>query len=178
MELIDYVFEKQLDRFVIVFLDDVLVFSKTLQEHEKQMRDVLSILRENRLYAKKEKCYLVRTEVEFLGHRLGADGLAKEISKTKAIQEWPPLKSKSEVRQFLGLAGYYRKFVDGFSEIAAPLTQLTGETVHFEWGEVEAAAFRRLKQELLKDTVLALPDATKPFVMHTDASEYAVGAVL
>jgi hypothetical protein len=178
MELMNYVFEKQLDKFVIVFLDDVLVFSKDLKEHERHMRDVLQILRENRLYAKGEKCDLVRREVDFLGHRLGADGLAKEVSKTEAIEKWPQPKSKSEVRQFLGLAGYYRKFVKGFSEIAQPLTRLTGSTVQFQWEEREERSFSELKRVLVEEVVLALPDSTKPFVINTDASEHALGAVL
>jgi hypothetical protein len=96
MELMNYVFEKQLDKFVIVFLDDVLVFSKNLHDHERHMRDVLKILRVNRLYAKMEKCDLVRREVEFLGHNLGAEGLAQEVSKIEAVQKWPQPKSKSE----------------------------------------------------------------------------------
>ena len=178
MELMNYVFEKQLDKFVIVFLDDVLVFSRDLKQHEQHMRDVLKILRENRLYAKKEKCDLVRREVEFLGHNLGENGLAQEASKTEAVQKWPQPTTKSEVRRFLGLAGYYRKFVDGFSEIAAPLTRLTGDTVAFEWNEAEEKSFRALKQALVTAPVLILPDATKPFVIYSDASNVAIGAVL
>ena len=178
MELMNYVFEKQLDRFVIVFLDDILVFSKDLKQHEQHMRDVLQILRTERLFANKKKCDMVRKEVGFLGHNLGEHGLAQESSKTEAIQRWPQPTTKSEVRQFLGLAGYYRKFVHGFSEIAAPLTRLTGETVKFEWNKAEEQSFQALKHALMKAPVLVLPESTRPFVMHTDASNHALGAVL
>lgn len=178
MELMNYVFEKQLDRFVIVFLDDVLVFSKSIEEHERHMKEVLQILREQRLYAKLEKCDLVRRSVEFLGHQLGEEGLGREKGKTEEIEKWPPPKNKTEVRQFLGLAGYYRKFVQGFSEVAQPLTRLTHNEVKFEWGEAEQKAFELLKGALRTAPVLALPDASKPFVMNTDASGTAIGAVL
>jgi hypothetical protein len=178
MELMNYVFEKQLDKFVIVFLDDILVFSKDLKQHEQHMRDVLQILRTEKLFANKKKCDMVRKEVGFLGHNLGENGLAQEASKTEAIQKWPQPATRSEVRQFLGLAGYYRKFVHGFSEIAAPLTRLTGETVKFEWNKAEEQSFQALKHALMKAPVLVLPESTKPFVIHTDASNHALGAVL
>ena len=142
------------------------------------MKEVLTILRQQRLYAKKEKCDLVRSEVEFLGHRLGANGLAQEQEKAKAIKEWPTPTSKKEVRAFLGLAGYYRKFVARFSDIAGPLTDLTRDDVQFKWGGEEESAFHALKEALETAPVLMLPDATKPFVINTDASEYALGAVL
>ena len=178
MELMNYVFEKQLDKFVIVFLDDVLVFSKDLQTHERQMREVLQILREQRLYAKLEKCDLVRKEVEFLGHLLGEDGLRQETGKVQSIKDWKTPKEKSEVRAFLGLAGYYRKFLKGFSEVARPLTDLTRDEVEFQWGPREEEAFVALKEGLESAPTLALPDMDKPFLINTDASSYAMGAVL
>ena len=178
MELMNFVFENQLDRFVIVFLDDVLVFSKSLLEHEKHMKEVLQILRDQKLYAKMSKCDLVRDEVDFLGHRVGRDGLSQEKDKTAAVTAWETPKSRTEVQQFLGLAGYYRKFVKNFADIAAPMTHLTGSTVEFKWGEAEQQSFEQLKKALVEAPVLALPDMTKPFVMHTDASMRAIGAVL
>ena len=178
MELMNFVFEAQLDRFVIVFLDDVLVFSKSLGEHERHMREVLSILRKERLYAKMSKCDLVRREVDFLGHRIGEEGLTQEAAKTEAVVNWPTPKTKKEVQQFLGLAGYYRKFVQGYSKIAAPLIKLTGGTVHFQWGREQEVSFCQLKKALTQAPVLALPDPSKPWVIHTDASVEALGAVL
>jgi hypothetical protein len=178
MELMNYVFEKQLDKFVIVFLDDVLVFSKDLQTHERQMREVLQILREQRLYAKLEKCDLVRKEVEFLGHLVGEKGLTQETGKVQSIKDWKTPTRKSEVRAFLGLAGYYRKFMKGFSEVAGPLTDLTRDEVEFRWGPREEESFVALKKGLESAPTLALPDMEKPFMIHTDASGYALGAVL
>ena len=178
MELMNWVFEAQLDKFVIVFLDDVLIFSKSLDEHEKHMREVLAILREKRLFAKMSKCDLVRREVDFLGHRLGRDGLGRETAKTQAIMDWPTPVSRNEVQQFLGLANYYRKFVADFSTIAAPLNHLTGTTVKFQWGEAEQKSFDDVKHAMLTSPMLKLPDMKLPFVLDTDASNRAVGAVL
>ena len=178
MELMNRIFEQHLDRFVIVFLDDVLIFSKTLEEHEKHMREVLRILRQQQLYAKMSKCDLVRTEVDFLGHRLGKDGLGRETGKTKMIVQWPKPTNKTEIQQFMGLANYYRKFVKNFSKIAAPLNNLTGSTVQFKWEEKEDAAFKALKEALSSAPVLALPDMKLPFVINSDASIESVGAVL
>ena len=178
MELMNWVFEKQLDKYVIVFLDDVLIFSKTEEEHEQHMKGVLQILRDNKLYAKMSKCDLVREEVDFLGHRLGRKGLGQEAAKTKDVVDWEIPKSKKQVQKFLGLANYYRKFVKGFSDIARPLNRLTGLSVKFEWGETEQRAFEGLKRALCTAPVLALPDGTLPFVINSDASDEAVGAVL
>jgi len=178
MELMNWVFEAQLDKFVIVFLDDVLVFSKTLEEHERHMREVLAILREKRLFAKMSKCDLVRREVDFLGHRLGREGLGQEKAKTKAIVDWPTPKSRNEVQQFLGLANYYRKFVPNFSTVAAPLNNLTGSTVKFRWGSAEKESFEEVKRMLQSAPMLRLPNMKLPFVMNTDASNTALGAVL
>ena len=178
MELMNFIFEHQLDRFVIVFLDDVLVFSKTLEEHEHHMREVLQILRENRLYAKMPKCDLIRREVDFLGHRVGAEGLDQEKAKTEAIVSWTVPTTKKELQRFLGLAGYYRKFIENYAHVAAPLTKLTGTSMAFEWTTEQQTAFDELKRRLVAAPVLALPDVSKPFVIHTDASVYAVGAAL
>lgn len=178
MELMNWVFEKHLDKFVIVFLDDVLVFSKTLEEHERHLREVLRLLRENRLYAKMSKCDLVREEVDFLGHRLGRNGLDKEDTKVKEIVDWKVPTSRNELQQFLGLANYYRKFVDHYSTIAAPLNALTGSTAKFQWTEKEQNAFEKLKRALVQSPVLKLPDMKLPFVINTDASNEAIGAVL
>ncbi len=178
MEMMNRVFEKHLDRFVVVFLDDVLVFSKTIEEHERHLREVLGILRAEKLYAKMSKCELVRGEVDFLGHRLGRDGLGRETGKTKQIVEWPQPTNKTQLQQFLGLANYYRKFVKDFSKIAAPLNKLTGGGVKYQWTEKEQQSFVQLKRALSSAPVLALPRMDLPFVINSDASIEAVGAVL
>ena len=178
MHLMNDTFREHLDDFVIVFLDDILIFSRTLEEHERHVRRVLEILRRHKLYAKESKCELIKTEVEFLGHIVGRDGVRMMESKVKAVQEWPTPTRATHVRSFLGTAGYYRRFIKNFSAIAAPLTELTKETVKFEWGHAQEEAFRTLKTAIAQGPVLILPDPKLPYVVHTDASGFAVGAVL
>ena len=178
MHLMNETFRAQLDDFVIVFLDDILIYSKTLEEHERHVRVVLDILRREKLYAKESKCELFKTEVEFLGHFVGRDGIRMMEGKVKGVQEWPTPTKATHVRSFLGTAGYYRRFIKDFSAIAAPLTELTKDSVKFDWGHQQEAAFRHLKKAIAEGPVLALPDPSLPFVVHTDASGFAVGAVL
>lgn len=178
MHLMHQTFRQELDEFVIVFLDDILIYSKTLEEHREHVRRVLEVLRKEKLYAKESKCELFKTEVEFLGHLVGRDGVRMMESKVKAVQDWPTPTRATHVRSFLGTAGYYRKFIKDFSAIAAPLTELTKESVKFDWGHQQEASFRRLKKAIAEGPVLALPDPSLPFVVHTDASGFAIGAVL
>jgi len=178
MHLMNETFRAQLDDFVIVFLDDILIYSRTLEEHERHVRIVLDTLRREKLYAKESKCELFKTEVEFLGHLVGRDGIRMMESKVKGVQDWPTPTKATHVRSFLGTAGYYRRFIKGFSAIAAPLTELTKDAVKFDWGHQQEAAFRHLKKAIAEGPVLALPDPSLPFVVHTDASGFAVGAVL
>ncbi len=178
MHLMHQAFRPYLDEFVLVFLDDILIYSKTMQEHEEHVRKVMDILRQQKLYAKESKCELFRTEVEFLGHRVGQDGVKMMEDKVKAILDWPVPKSVREVRQFLGLAGYYRRFVRNFSKLVASLSDLTKDSVKFHWAEAQQDAFLQLKQAIADAPVLVLPDMEKPFVVQTDASGYAIGAVL
>ena len=178
MHLMHQTFRQELDEFVIVFLDDILIYSKTLEEHREHVRRVLEVLRKEKLFAKESKCELFKTEVEFLGHLVGRDGVRMMESKVKAVQDWPTPTRATHVRSFLGTAGYYRKFIKDFSAIAAPLTELTKESVKFDWGHQQEASFRRLKKAIAEGPVLTLPDPSLPFVVHTDASGFAIGAVL
>ena len=178
MHLMHQTFRDQLDDFVLVFLDDILIFSKTAEEHVKHVQTVLEILRKEKLYAKASKCEFFKTEVEFLGHHVGRDGIRMMDDKLQAINEWPGPKKAGDVRAFLGTAGYYRKFIRNFSAIAAPLSELTKDTVKWEWGPSQQSAFDKLKHALVSGPVLALPDDSLPFVVHTDASGFATGAVL
>ena len=125
MDLMNRVFKDFLDKFVIVFIDDILVYSKSREEHEEHLRVVLETLRENKLYAKYQKCEFWLEQVAFLGHIVSADGIKVDPGKVEAITNWPKPSTVTEVRSFLGLAGYYRRFVEGFSTIAMPLTELT-----------------------------------------------------
>jgi hypothetical protein len=180
MALMNDTFREYLDKFVLVFLDDIIVYSDTLEEHERHLRAALQKLREKRLYAKLSKSTLCRTEVEFLGHYVGRDGLRVMEDKIEAVSRWPVPTSMRELRAFLGLSGYYRRFVRGFSEIALPLTELTRNATHqrLQWGARQQVAFVRLKGALQSTPVLALPDTSLPYVVNCDASGYAVGAVL
>lgn len=178
MQLMNETFRDMLDRTVLVFLDDILVFSRTKEDHLAHVRAVLQRLRDQRLYAKPSKCEFFKQEVEFLGHRIGKDGLAVSPDKIAAVKDWPAPKSVTEVRSFLGLAGYYRRFVANFSKIALPITELTKESVPFGWGAPQQAAFQQLKDALCAAPVLLIPDPDKPFTLNCDACQYAVGATL
>ena len=178
MHLMHQTFRAFLDDFVLVFLDDILIYSRTLEEHERHVKQVLEVLRKEKLYAKESKCELFKEEVEFLGHYVGRDGVRMMDDKLAAVADWPVPTKVHDVRAFLGTAGYYRKFIKDFSSIAAPLSELTKDTVKFEWTDKQQSAFVRLKSALQTAPVLALPDPALPFVVQTDASGFAIGAVL
>lgn len=178
MHLMNQTFRALLDECVLVFLDDILVFSRSLEEHEQHLRRVLTILRENKLYAKESKCELVKTQVEFLGHIVSRTGVSMMEDKVRAVSEWPVPRTVTDVRAFLGTAGYYRRFIKGFSAIAAPLSELTKDNVVFEWGERHQRAFDELKAALCARPVLIAHDPAFPCVVYTDACSSAVGAVL
>jgi len=176
--LMNTLFRDCLEKFVLVYLDDILVFSSSEEEHERHLRLVLQRLREAKLYASPSKCEFWRTRVEFLGHVLTSDGLTVVHNKIQAIKDWPRPTKLTELRSFLGLAGYYRRFIRDYSRVALPLTQLTRKDQHFVWLETHQKAFTNLKNALISAPVLLLPDFTRPFVIHTDASDFATGAVL
>ena len=180
MQLMNTVFADMLDKSVLCFLDDILIFSKTEEEHERHLREVLTRLRKQQLYVKMSKCAFMQREVAFLGHRIGADGLRVAPDKIGAVQQWPQPKSVSDVRSFLGLANFYRRFVRNYSGIALPLTELTKEVTGtgFTWGAKQQAAFEALKAALCSPPVLLIPDQSKPFVLNTDACKFAIGATL
>jgi hypothetical protein len=178
MRLMNDVFRPLLDKCVVVFLDDILVFSRTHQEHEQHLRMVFGILRQHKLYAKLSKCQFGSSEVEFLGHVIGAEGIKPMQDKVAAITEWEAPTSVTEVRSFLGLTGYYRRFVRGYATLALPLTQLTKNDVPFRWTRETQGAFDALKKAIRSAPVLAMPNVDLAFTVTTDASNYAIGAVL
>jgi hypothetical protein len=178
MDLMNRVFHEYLDRFVIVFIDDILVYSKSLEEHEDHLRIVLQILRDKKLYAKLKKCEFWLNQVVFLGHVVSKDGITVDPSKIEAVVSWDRPTNVSEVRSFLGLAGYYRRFVEGFSRIAAPLTHLTRKNAKFEWKEECEKSFQELKQRLVTAPVLTIPSSSGGFVIYSDASRKGLGCVL
>ncbi|KAK1642438.1 hypothetical protein QYE76_060243 [Lolium multiflorum] len=175
MNLMNKVFMNFLDKFVVVFIDDILIYSKSEEEHEQHLEVVLDTLREHQLYAKFSKCEFWLKEVGFLGHILSAGGIAVDPSKIKTVEEWKAPTTQTEVRAFLGLAGYYRRFVEGFSSIARPMTQLLKKDKKFEWTNKCEESFQQLKSRLTSAPILIMPDITKPFDVYCDASKIGLG---
>jgi hypothetical protein len=171
-----------IDRFVIVFLDDICLYSRSVAEHLSHLRTVLSKLREYSLHIKLTKCAFALPEIDFLGHVVSADGVKVDPKKTAALRDWPVPTTLYDVRAFLGLAGYYRKFVHRFAHLAAPLTELTKkastESVVDRWGPAQQQAFEELKVALTEPPVLCCPDMSLPFSLYTDSYEFAHGATL
>jgi hypothetical protein len=163
MYLMSKVFMEYLDKFVVVFIDVILIFSKTEEEHEKHLRMVLEKLRSNQLYTKFSKCEFWLTEVAFLRHVISAGGISVDPSKVKDVLNWMPLMNASEICCFLGLAGYYRRFIKDFSKIAKPMTRLLEKNKDFDWTEECQVCFKELKKRLTSTPVLILPNITKKF---------------
>jgi len=178
MTLMNDVFREFLDDFVIVYLDDILIYSKTREEHLQHLHQVLQTLRKHHLYAKFSKCEIFKQKVEYLGHYISSEGISVDLRKVNAVKEWPMPSNVSELRSFLGLTSYYRKFIKSFSTIAAPLTMLLHKDQPYKWNEAQQLAFDELKRQLTSAPILLLPDPTKPFTVTTDASDIAIGAVL
>ncbi|GJX72330.1 putative reverse transcriptase domain-containing protein [Tanacetum coccineum] len=161
MDLMNRVCKPYLDKFVIVFIDDILIYSKNKQEHEEHLKIILELLKKEELYAKFSKCEFWIPKVQFLGHVIDSEGIHVDPAKIESIKDWASPKSPTEIRQFLGLAGYYRRFIEGFSKIAKPMTKLTQKKVKFEWGDKQEAAFQLLKQKLCSAPILALPEGSE-----------------
>ncbi|GJV98868.1 reverse transcriptase domain-containing protein [Tanacetum coccineum] len=178
MDLMNRVCRSFLDKFVIVFIDDILIYSKNKEEHEEHLRIILELLQKEKLYAKFSKCEFLLDSVNFLGHVINSQGVHVDPAKVEAIKSWSAPKSPTEVRQFLLLDGYYRRFIEGFSLIAKPLTKLTQKNKTYEWGEEEEEAFQLLKGKLCSAPILALPEGSKDFFVYCDASLKGYGAVL
>lgn len=167
-----------LDDFVIVYLDDICIYSKTPEEHLQHLDAVLTALEQHHLYAGLDKCTFGVEEMEFLGHVVGKDGVTMDPKKVQAVTEWPVPKTIKEVRGFLGLTGYYRRFIRHYAHSALPLTELTKQSVHWRWGDKEQKAFETLKTKITEAPVLTLPDPSLPYEVYTDASDFALGGVL
>ncbi|GJX11464.1 putative reverse transcriptase domain-containing protein [Tanacetum coccineum] len=178
MDLMNRVCKPYLDKFVIVFIDDILIYSKNKEEHEKHLKIILELLKNEQLYAKFSKCDFWLESVQFLGHVINNKGVHVDPAKVEAIRNWSAPTTPKEVRQFLGLAGYYRRFIEGFLLISKPLTKLTEKNKKYEWGTEEDEAFQTLKQKLCSAPILALPEGTENFVVYCDASHKGYGAVL
>jgi hypothetical protein len=178
MNLMNKVFMEELDEFVVVFIDDILVYSKSVEEHEKHLRVVLEKLRAHKLYAKFSKCEFWLEKISFLRHILTAEGVAVDPEKVETASNWRQPTNVSEIRSFHGLAGYYRRFIEGFSKIARPMTELLKKLKKFTWTEICERSFQELKRRLTTTLVLTLPDIQWDFIIYSDASRQGLGCVL
>ncbi|KAJ9524743.1 hypothetical protein QJQ45_024347, partial [Haematococcus lacustris] len=181
--LMNDIFRQELDDCVIVYLDDILIFSRTQEEHAQHLRRVLNLLQEHKLYAKLSKCEFGLSQTEFLGHIITSTGIACDPKKVAAVESWPTPQTVHDVRSFLGLANFYRRFVKNFADIAAPITALTQADGHDKqgkvaWGPVQQSAFEALKKALTTAPVLIAPDPSQPYILRCDASGIGIGAVL
>ncbi|GJV29209.1 putative reverse transcriptase domain-containing protein [Tanacetum coccineum] len=178
MDLMNRVCKPYLDKFVIVFIDDILIYSKNKQEHAEHLKLILELLKKEQLYAKFSKCEFWIPKVQFLGHVIDSQGIHVDPAKIESVKDWASPKSATEIRQFLGLAGYYRRFIEGFSKIAKPMTKLTQKKIKFDWSDKAEAAFQLIKQKLCSAPILALPEGNEDFIAYCDASIKGLGAVL
>ncbi|GJZ23618.1 putative reverse transcriptase domain-containing protein [Tanacetum coccineum] len=178
MDLMNRACKPYMDKFIIVFIDDILIYSKDEKEHEEHLKAILELLKKEQLYAKFSKCEFWIPKVQFLGHVIDSRGIHVDPAKIESIKDWASPKTPTEIRQFLGLAGYYRRFIEGFSKIAKSMTKLTQKGIKFDWGEKEENAFQLIKQKLCSAPILALPEGSEDFVVYCDASHKGLGVVL
>nr|KYP33422.1 Retrovirus-related Pol polyprotein from transposon 17.6 [Cajanus cajan] len=178
MDYMNKIFRPFLDKFVVVFIDDILIYSRTPEEHGEHLRLVLEILKAKQLYAKLSKCEFWLDEVKFLGHVISVEGIAVDPAKVESVLQWERPRTVTDIQSFVGLAGYYRRFIEGFSKIVAPLTQLTRKEQPFIWTDACERSFDKLKKRLTTSPVLVLPDSGEPFDVHCNASHQGLGCVL
>jgi hypothetical protein len=178
MTLMNKVFMEELDRFVVVFIDDILIYSKCAEENAQHLRVVLRKLIKHQLYAKFSKCEFWLQKVSYLGHVLTAEGIEVDPEKVKAVSKLKQPTSVSEIQSFLGLAGYYQIFIEGFSKIARPMNELLRKDKKFVWSEACEKSFQVLKKRLTSTPVLVLLDNQKNFIIFCDASRHCLGCVL
>ncbi|KMQ84832.1 reverse ribonuclease integrase, partial [Lasius niger] len=176
--LLDQVLGPELEPNVFVYLDDIIVISETFDRHLHLLTEVFRRLREARLRLNPDKCRFCVERLKYLGHVIDREGIRTDPEKVSAVADWPEPRTVKQVRQFLGMASWYRRFVANFSTIAAPLTRLTKKNARWTWGTDEEGAFQELKRTLISAPVLACPDFTRRFVLQTDASNSGLGAVL
>nr|GEV61461.1 hypothetical protein [Tanacetum cinerariifolium] len=178
MDLMNRVCKPYLDKFVMVFINDILIYSKSEEVHEAYLKTIFDLLKEEKLYVKFSKCEFWLKEVQFLGHVVNRDGIHVDPSKVESVKNWKTHESPTEICSFLGLTGYYRRFIENFSKITKPLTLLTRKNKAYVWGDKQEEAFHILKEKLCNAPVLALPDGPNDFVVYCDASNQGFECVL
>ncbi|XP_070047001.1 uncharacterized mitochondrial protein AtMg00860-like [Nicotiana tomentosiformis] len=172
----NHLFQRFLRKFILVFFDDIPIYSGNLQDHVMNLHQVFDTMAQHILLAKQPKCAFGVSRVEYLGHFISTEGVSTDPKKIGAVQQWPTLISVKQLRGFLGLVGYYRKFIKGYRLISSPLTELLKKDNYY-WSEAAGHAFKELKISLTSALVLALPDNDIPFIVETDASGTSIGAV-
>jgi hypothetical protein len=178
MYLMNSVFMPELDKFVVVFIDNILIYSKSEEENAKTLWVILQWLRDHQLYAKFSKCAFWLKEVLFIGHIISAEGIVVDPSKVQEVLDWKFPRSVTQIRSFLRLAGYYRRFIPNFSKIAKPMTQLLEKEAKFKWSPQSEEVFLTLKKLLTTAPILAQPDIEKSFDVYCDASGMGIGGIL
>ena len=172
------IFKKELYKYVLVYLDDIIIYSKTFEDHLVHLRRVFELLLSAGLRLNRTKCEFFKNKIDYLGYIVSKDGIAPNMKKIESITKYPEPTNQKELGTFLGLASYYRKFVRAFAEKAHPLTALTKKSAQWKWGTEERDAFNCIKQCLTTKPILGYPDFTREFIIYTDASGYGIGAVL
>ena len=178
MDVMNRVFQPYLDQFVVVFVDGILIYSQSEVEREDHLRIVLQLLRDHQLYAKFSKCEFWLTEVGFLGHVVSASGVSVDSEKVEVVISWERSKYVFDIRSFLGLAGYYKRFTEDFSRLATPMTRLTQKEVKFVWDDLCERAFQELKRRLTSTPILIVPERGQRYIVYCDTSNGELGSVL
>jgi RNase H-like domain found in reverse transcriptase/Reverse transcriptase (RNA-dependent DNA polymerase) len=177
--MMDGIFEELItEGIVVVYLDNILIFTKTMEEHQEIVQRVLDILRHHGLSLKLEKCKFEKTSIKYLGVVISQDSIMMDLAKIARVSEWPVLTTKKEVQSFLGFVNLYRRFIKGFSHLARPLFNLTKNNSIFHWSSNEQTVFSALKERITSAPILALPNNSKPFQIKADSLDFATGAVL
>ncbi|KAH9263788.1 hypothetical protein BASA83_012767 [Batrachochytrium salamandrivorans] len=176
--MMNSLFRHMISKFVLVYLDDIVVYSENLEDHKEHVRQVLQVLKDNNLFCKAEKCHFYQTEIKYLGYIISPNGVSMDPSKISAVQDWPVPKKVRELQVFLGFTNFYRALVSGYSDITCHLTKLLKKDIPFSWGPEQEASFRKLKDAFAQPGFLAHPNDEQPFILETDALDFAISGVL
>jgi hypothetical protein len=172
MSLMNEVSREYLDKFIQVFIDDIFIYSQTMEEHDEHLRLVLQCLRENKIYGKLSKSFFYKSKIHYLGNVISGEGIALDPAKVEAIMEWPASMNVAEVHSFMGLVGYYRWFLEVFSNIGNMITKLQNKNKNFFWTEKCEEGFQRLREMLMTTPILKVPDMDGDFLVCTNAPRF------